>query len=86
MNAWKSLKFFYGNNSIFCAATFSQRPITAKDTAMAGESGIDLNFDFIDFDCSVFEDDSTFSLLDKASHDVMFYELKSKTVPEETET
>lgn len=53
---------------------------------MAGESGIDLNFDFIDFDCSVFEDDNTFSLLDKASHDVMFYELKSKTVPEETET
>lgn len=53
---------------------------------MAGESGIDLNFDFIDFDCNVFEDDSTFSLLDKATNDVMFYELKSKTVPEETET
>lgn len=53
---------------------------------MAGESGVDLNFDFIDFDSNVFDDDSTFSLLDKATNDVMFYELKSKTVPEETET
>lgn len=53
---------------------------------MAGESGIDLNFDIIDFDCSVFEDDNTFSMLDKATQDVMFYELKSKTVPDEAET
>lgn len=55
--------------------------------AMDNESGIDMNFDFTDFDYSVFEDDSNVdSLLDKACNDVMFYELKSKTVPEETET
>lgn len=54
---------------------------------MDNESGIDMNFDFMDFDYSVFEDDSNVdSLLDKACNDVMFYELKSKTVPEETET
>lgn len=54
---------------------------------MDNESGIDMNFDFIDFDYSVFEDGSNAnSLLDKACNDVMFYELKSKTVPEETET
>lgn len=54
---------------------------------MDNESGIDMNFDFIDFDYSVFENDSNIdSLLDKACNDVMFYELKSKTVPEETET
>lgn len=54
---------------------------------MDTESGIDMNFDFMDFDYSVFEDDSNVdSLLDKACNDVMFYELKSKTVPEETET
>lgn len=52
---------------------------------MDNESGIDMNFDFVDFDYSVFEDDTN-SLLDKACNDVMFYELKSKTVPEETET
>lgn len=53
---------------------------------MDNESGIDMNFDFIDFEY-VFEDDkNAMSLLDKACDDVMFYELKSKTVPEETET
>lgn len=44
------------------------------------ESGIDLDFDLVDFDCSVFEEDA-FMLLDK-THDGGFYELKSKTVPE----
>lgn len=48
------------------------------------ESGIDLNFDFIDFDCSVFEDEA-FSVFDK-SQDSMFYELKSKTVLPSEET
>lgn len=53
---------------------------------MDNESGIDMNFDFIDFGC-IFEDDkNAMSLLDKACDDIMFYELKSKTVPEETET
>lgn len=68
-------------------------PATAAPTAAApnnvmdNESGIDMNFDFMDFDYSVFEDDSNVdTLLDKACNDVMFYELKSKTVPEETET
>lgn len=51
---------------------------------MDNESGIDMNFDFVDFDYSVLDD--TMSMLDKACDDVMFYELKSKTVPEETET
>lgn len=51
---------------------------------MATESGIDMNFDFIDFDCSVFEDEA-FSIFDK-SHEAMFYELKSKTVPPAEET
>uniref|UniRef100_A0A1L8DHW9 Putative microphthalmia-associated transcription factor isoform x2 n=1 Tax=Nyssomyia neivai TaxID=330878 RepID=A0A1L8DHW9_9DIPT len=41
------------------------------------ESGVDLNYDF-DFDCSVFEDDNSLSMLLKPSG---FYELKSKTVP-----
>ncbi|XP_059609834.1 microphthalmia-associated transcription factor [Phlebotomus argentipes] len=41
------------------------------------ESGVDLNYDF-DFDCSVFEDDSSLSMLLRPSG---FYELKSKTVP-----
>lgn len=53
---------------------------------MTNESGIDMNFDFIDFDCSVFDDEQSFSLLDKATSNEVFYELKSKTVPEETET
>lgn len=54
---------------------------------MDNESGIDMNFDFIDFDYSVFDDGTNAdTLLDKACNDVMFYELKSKTVPEETET
>lgn len=48
------------------------------------ESGIYLNFDSVDFDCSVFEDDAFTSL--GPSHDSMFYELKSKTVPEESPT
>lgn len=43
------------------------------------ESGIDLNFDF-DFDYSVFDD----LIGPDNQQDVMFYELKSKTVPEET--
>ncbi|XP_037925387.1 microphthalmia-associated transcription factor isoform X2 [Hermetia illucens] len=45
------------------------------------ESGIDLNFDF-DFDYSVFDD----LIGPDNQQDVMFYELKSKTVPEETPT
>lgn len=62
-------------------------PSASTPNAMDNESGIDMNFDFMDFDYSVFEDDSNVdTLLDKACDDVMFYELKSKTVPEETET
>lgn len=62
-------------------------PKCGAPNVMDTESGIDMNFDFVDFDYSVFEDDSNIdSLLDKACNDVMFYELKSKTVPEETET
>lgn len=62
-------------------------PPSTTPNAMDTESGIDMNFDFMDFDYSVFEDDSNAdNLLDKACNDVMFYELKSKTVPEETET
>lgn len=53
---------------------------------MAGESGIDLNFDSIDFDFNIFDDDMAFEMLDKPASDVVFYELKSKTVPEEAET
>lgn len=52
---------------------------------MATESGIDLNFDFIDFDCSVFEDEA-FSIFEKSHDAAMFYELKSKTVPPAEET
>lgn len=47
------------------------------------ESGIDLNFDLVDFDCSVFEDNA-FNILGKPQDEMEFYELKSKTVPEET--
>lgn len=53
---------------------------------MDNESGIDMNFDFVDFDYSVFDDaTNNMPLLDKSCNDVMFYELKSKTVPEEME-
>lgn len=54
----------------------------------AGESGIDLNFDFIDFDCGIFDDDALgFGLgLDRSLDAAMFYELKSKTVPPADET
>lgn len=48
----------------------------------AGESGIDLNFDFIDFDCGVFDDEALGlgSALDRSLDAAMFYELKSKIV------
>lgn len=46
------------------------------------ESGIDMNFDLVDFDCSVFEEDAI-SMLEKSNDVMMFYELKSKTVPDE---
>lgn len=45
------------------------------------ESGIDLNFDLVDFDLGVFDEDSFPMFPDKTSND--FYELKSKTIPEE---
>lgn len=50
---------------------------------ISGESGIDLNFDFIDFDFI----DEAFAVFDHRSNDAaMFYELKSKTVPPLDET
>lgn len=57
----------------------------AAGGGFSGESGIDLNFDFIDFDCSVFEDEA-FAVFDRSNDSAMFYELKSKTVPPLDET
>lgn len=46
------------------------------------ESGVDLDFDLFDLDCTIFEEDSPLDLLDLGSSPSEFYELKSKNVIE----
>ena len=46
------------------------------------ESGVDLDFDLFDLDCTIFEEDSPLDLLDLGSSPSEFYELKSKNVTE----
>lgn len=46
------------------------------------ESGVDLDFDLFDLDCTIFEEDSELDLLDLGSSPSEFYELKSKNVTE----
>lgn len=46
------------------------------------ESGVDLDFDLFDLDCTIFEEDSPLDLLDLGNSPSEFYELKSKNVVE----
>ena len=45
------------------------------------ESGINLDFDLMDFDCSVFEEDAL-ALFDRNQDGDVFYKLKSKVIAE----
>lgn len=45
------------------------------------ESGVFTNFDLVDFDCSILDDNDFCNT--GPFNDSMFYELKSKTVPED---
>jgi hypothetical protein len=45
------------------------------------ESGINLDFDLMDFDCSVFEEDAL-ALFDRQQDGDIFYKLKSKAISE----
>lgn len=45
------------------------------------ESGVYMNFDLSNFDCSILDDNEFCNM--GSFNDSMFYELKSKTVPED---